>query len=527
MAFNTAAQKELNQMFEDHKRDGKKLVPPMSGEFQRIDFVERIFPEIIWIGFVLEFHGDTHGVELASSLIETAFREASEQPQPEFSFISAHRCLSVDGKRRIRERLEQSGQLGDLRLALDPFFRCYPKENPLAYLWSERDPDEVTEQDIATASRVIAPRLNRWSQKGTAMQAVVLYGEAITGRLHYPSDMPLPKLEAIFADFESAEAQHASSHARTSTTMVYGFYREKLGTAWTDYFWRRGLEIDSVKPHIPSRMDWATDGNPLERFRHDFYVMASMLIKELSEKLVLLPITDEEHTVINGLLARQATLAISVAENCDVWNWDVGPLYLRAMTDCYITLAWILGDTKERSQLYILHGLGQEKLWMAHYEKVLEETDDIQEKKRYQAMLAASKAWVESQSFLFFVTVNLGSWSGKSTRQMAVEADCLDLYNYAYTPYSFAAHSTWNHVGKFNAIPTCSPLHKNMRMPNILSYGGEPSIMMNAAKYLEKAARAVIEKFAFEVESPTPTAWSSERMQEIIHFFEKMSADAD
>ena len=486
----------------------------MSDKFQRIDFVEFILPEIIWIGFLLEFHGNQSGIRIATKLIEVTDQHASSTPKPDFSLISAHRLLSSEDKERICIQLNRDEVLSEVKAGLDAFLRCYPDENPLAYLWDGEVLDRQSETDVAFARTTIAPRLNRWSKKGTIMQAVVLYGEAVTGRLHYPSDLPLPNLESIFDEFDSPEGQRASSHARTMTTMLYSFHRERLGTTWAEYFWRRGLEIDSIKSHIEVK-DWSDDEDPILKFHEDFSAMASILVKEISEKLIHLPVTEEEHTVVNGLIARQATLAIGVAQNASVWNWDIGPLYLRAMTDCYITLAWILKDAKERSRLYILHGLGQEKLWMAHYERILEKIDDPEEKQSYEAMLAASKTWVESQSFLFFVTVNLGSWSGKSTRQMAEEAGCLDLYNFAYQPYSFSAHSTWNHVGKFNAVPSSSPLHKNMRLPNIPAYGGEPSIVINAAKYLEKAARAVMETFSLELESLPPHSWTCEQLHKI------------
>jgi hypothetical protein len=510
-------------VFEDHKKSGKKFIPTISEKFQRIDFVECILPEIIWIGFVLEFHGEQIGIELASSLIEIANHEASADPKPDFSLISAHRFLSIEEKDRIRDRLHQDGKLLNLKAGLGSFIRCYPAANPLAYLWGKEPIESFSDQDIAFARAVVSPRLNRWSQKGTEMQAVVLYGEAITGRLHYPSDMPPPNLDAIFDDFDSPDGQRASSHARTTTTMLFSFHRERMGTTWSEYFWKHGLKIDPIKSHIEIEK-WATEGNPLQRFYQDFSTMASMLVKEISEKLILQPLSEEEHTVINGLLARQATLAIGVAQNIDVWNWDIGPLYLRAMTDCHITLAWILGDSRERSRLYILYGLGREKLWMEHYKEILSEIEDPEEKESYHQMLAASKAWVDSQSFLFFVTVDYGNWSGKTTRQMAEEAGCLDLYNFAYQPYSFSAHSTWNHIGKFNAIPCFNPLHKNMRLPKIPAYGGEPSIVSNAAKYLEKSARSVRDRYSLELEAPPPHSWTSERLSEIFQWFEKKSS---
>jgi hypothetical protein len=504
-------------MFEDHKKVGKKLVPMFGQQWSRVDFVEVILPEIIWIGFVLERHGPQKGIELAIVLIEAAFQSATDQPQPEFSFISAHRQLSDDGKAAVREKLRSARKLDELRTALDPFVRCYPKDNPLAYLWDAAIPSH-SDADVATARKVVGPRLNRWSPEGTLMQAAVLYGEHATGRLKYSDNVKPPNLEAIVSDFDSPEGQHASSHARTSTSMVYAHYKDRLGNAWAEYFWRRGLALDPLRSHIRLPKVPPKNENPVIAFRQGFHHLAATLVKEVSEQVISKEVSEEEHTVINALVARQATLAVALADNFEVWNWDIGPLYLRAMTDCYITLAWILGKPDERSRLHILHGLGQEKLWMAHYERLAEEEKDEEDKERYRLMIEASRTWVESQSFLFFVTVNLGNWAGKTTREMAVEAGCLDLYNFAYTPYSFSAHNTWNHLGKFNALPSRSPLHKNMRMPHIPHFSGEPSVMMNAAKYLDMAIAAVARTYGLSVQAQPSYTWSASRIGDVCEF---------
>lgn len=511
-------------MFEDHKKVGKKFVPKFGQDWSRVDFVEVIFPEIVWIGFVLQRHGGQKGIALATALIEAAFHAATKHPQPEFSFISAHRELTAEGKVAVRERLRSAGQLEELREALEPFVRCYHNDNPLAYLWDAALPCH-SHADVATARKVVGPRLNRWSPEGTLMQAVVLYGEHCTGRLHYTENVKPPNLEAIVSDFDSPEGQRASSHARTSTSTVYAHYKDRLGNAWAEYFWRRGLALDPLRGHIRLPKEAPTGGNPVLRFRQGFHHVAAALVKEVSEQVILNAASEEEHTVINALLARQATLAVALADNFEVWNWDIGPLYLRAMTDCYITLAWILGKPDERSRLYIVHGLGQEKLWMAHYERLAEDSEDEEEEEGYRQMIEASRAWVESQSFLFFVTVNLGNWTGKNTREMALEADCIDLYNFAYTPYSFSAHNTWNHLGKFNAVPSSSPLHKNMRMPNIPHFAGEPSIMMNAAKYLDKSINAVAKHYGLTAQAEAAYPWSGARISEVCEFlYERFDA---
>lgn len=77
----------------------------------------------------------------------------------------------------------------------------------------------------------------------------------------------------------------------------------------------------------------------------------------------------EAYSVIGGLLSRQVTLSMQMARSPNVLNGHVAPLFLRAMTDLHITLAWIMLDLEERSKKYILYGLGEEKLLVEHYRK--------------------------------------------------------------------------------------------------------------------------------------------------------------
>jgi hypothetical protein len=136
------------------------------------------------------------------------------------------------------------------------------------------------------------------------------------------------------------------------------------------------------------------------------------------------------------------------------------------MTDVHITLSWILLDPKLRSRQYIDFGLGQAVLELEHRKKQFESVVD-DSKKDTEQIIRAGEAWINSQRWNFLVEVNVGAWSGKSTREMAQESGILDFYNYVYVPFSQCAHSTWYHVGRYNSGPSDSPLTRQLWLPRI------------------------------------------------------------
>lgn len=228
---------------------------------------------------------------------------------------------------------------------------------------------------------------------------------------------------------------------------------------------------------------------------------------------------NEMYEVIGGLLARQTTLAINVARAPEVWNPHIAPILHRAMADVYITLAWILEEPLERSRRYIQFGLGQQKLHIEHRKKQAER--DGRDPKD-DPLIEMFEAWCNSQRYTFLTEVEVGSWSGITTREMADQAGCLDFYNYVYQPFSPVAHSMWNHVGLYNLISCSNPLHRYHKVPATNPVGSSPHDFYLAAKYLDKAFRqfdkkmgvAVPVRNAFECLNTGLAALESEREAE-------------
>lgn len=208
----------------------------------------------------------------------------------------------------------------------------------------------------------------------------------------------------------------------------------------------------------------------------------------------------EVHEAIGALMARQVTLFTQLANNPGIWNGHVAPLILRSMVDTFITYAWIWGSPAERAQQFILYGLGQEKLHLEHLKAEFEAEMDDPERHPY---VEAVTTWIDSQRWTFLTDVNVGSWSGKSTRSMAEEANCMGIYNYAYQPFSAAVHAMWNHIAKYNLQHCQNPLHRFHRVPIDPETDSDPDYLYRAGKYVQRVFDTFDEKTGLKVDAPS------------------------
>jgi hypothetical protein len=247
-------------------------------------------------------------------------------------------------------------------------------------------------------------------------------------------------------------------------------------------------------------MSEKSDFREVEQLIESFIEEARFELKQRWKKWTIDSSENEIHEVVGALLARQVTLARQMAQCPSIWNGHIAPIILRAMTEVFISLAWVLKDPPDRSQKFVLYGLGQAVLQLEHRKSQIVGREPTSEEK---ILIEASEAWINSQRFSFLTEVNVGSWSGISTRQMAEEAGCVDFYNYVYNPFSACAHSMWHHVARYNLRQCANPLHQYHKVPEDPDFSIDPYNLFLAAKYLEKTFRAFDEKFSIKVDVPS------------------------
>jgi hypothetical protein len=243
-----------------------------------------------------------------------------------------------------------------------------------------------------------------------------------------------------------------------------------------------------MKKEMRDALDKLVD-NYITQLKLDLPNRWNLLQIDLSQK--------EVYEVLAGQLARQITLVVQFASNPNCWTFDLAPVLLRCMADNYINFTWIKKSPLERSRKFILYGLGQEKLILEHRKiQMINEgrspDTDI--------LVKYAEEWLNSQRYTFLTEVNVGTWSGISTRQMAEEAGCIDFYNYVYTPFSTVAHNTWGHIARYNLELSTNPFHKLLKKPFIGGLFIDLYNLRLAAKYVDKMIREFDEVFCIKIE---------------------------
>jgi hypothetical protein len=106
----------------DHKRVGKKFIPPMKQlkSFQEIRYDRDILPEIIWMGLINDTYGYREGVHLVTRFCKLVDAICGRKEIANIAFVGDYSELSAESRGQIIEALKRDGLLTQLRSALAP-----------------------------------------------------------------------------------------------------------------------------------------------------------------------------------------------------------------------------------------------------------------------------------------------------------------------------------------------------------------------------------------------------------------------
>ncbi len=488
----------------DHKRDRKKLIPPllaMMGEnFSPYSWARQIVPEVLWIALLHQSLGLRKAVPFVLRIISEADRLCSAEPKPLFSKASSFGSLTDEQKENLVAHISKDTDWEIAIDALSPLFLLTPI-SPLNFL--KPDKKQQTKELATDIMHDLLPKMyNRGSRDSVLCMATSICAAARQGKFVIASDLAdkLGKDLIAVEDYPNTEASKLAASSLRAMAPMLLMSREGEGQDrlydWLEQFWEQVGSFGNCE--LPFEVQ--DESEPEDEFGKIIIRYRNSARRELYQRMNIWKLDLQQielQEVVGALLARQVTLAVDLASAPTIWTPHTAPLILRAMADVYVVLAWIFGNPKDRTKKFFEDGLGAVKLELAHRKAEYNKSTDHDPRKKQ--IIEYWESWLSSQRIPDLVEVNLGNWSGITTRKMAEEAGCLDFYNYVYQPFSNAVHSTWPHVSDKNMVYCLNPTHLNHRLA--VSFDLEPEIFWFdlAAKYLEKTFKL------FDVETKIST----------------------
>lgn len=495
----------------DHKRDRKKLIPPilafMGDNHSPYSWAKQIVPEVLWIALLHRSLGLKKAVPFALLIVSEADRLCTSEPKPHFSQASSYGVLTIQQKASLVARLSKEPNFDIALDALSPLFLLTPI-SPMNFL--RPDKLKVNKETASEVLNELLPKMYNRGSRDTVLCIATSICASIRQQKFFMASHLVDKFDKdmiAIEDYPLTEASKAAAASLRAMAPILLINREGDGSDrlydWLEQFWVQVGSFGSCQ--LPFDIEYEVEpeehefGRILVRYRNS---ARRELYERLSNwKLDLQKIELQE--VVGALLARQVTLASDLASAPTIWTPHSAPLFLRAMADVHIILAWIFGNPSERTKKFFEDGLGAVKLELAHRKAEYEKSQDQDPRKKQ--IIDYWENWLSSQRMADFVEVNLGNWSGITTRKMAEEAGCIDFYNYVYQPFSNAVHSSWPHVSDKNMVYCLNPTHLNHRLA--VSDDIEPEIFWLdlASKYLEKTFKLFDSQL--NISSASPSAY--------------------
>ena len=132
---------------------------------------------------------------------------------------------------------------------------------------------------------------------------------------------------------------------------------------------------------------------------------------------------------------------------------------MRSILECYLTLSYMIkSNNSDIWKTYRVYGNGQAKLAFLK----LSELDDAPDFINVDILqnLADEDSWME------FLTINVGHWEKTTLRDMSIKSDNKDDYDKYYSWSSTYTHGQWCAVRDTCYLTCANPLHRLHRVPD-------------------------------------------------------------
>lgn len=460
----------------DHKRQGRKLVPPLvhtvGDRLQLIGWHRDMLPDYLWIAFLLGRRSDWLAVRSAMDVVDRFIPDGNRAADGRLSRFA----LVPEGKRAEARNALQREAPHALPSAFGHALGLYPT---CPALWLYEDWLDLHEPDatvgIPLLRSLVADNADRAGVNSTRLRLAALARQAKHRKISFQRGSAL-ELVPRYPHRLSTDEQGMLESVIRASWMSWAS-ADELDDAdarkWPEEFWAQSRKLVSCQISPVEREDLMMpegdgeiDPEPLMRLSNMQSMLAALdqignELRAIQLDVVKDPTADEPNAVLLGWASRLFRLLYAFLERPSAWVTEIAYLHLRPIVDGRIVVGWlIVRNDPEVFAAYREHGLGRLKLLREHIKNDLGEDpgDDA------VALLRSLDARVNLETDEMFQSVNLGSYADVSPREMAEEAGLKREYDISYAPLSSANHGEWPALRDSDTELCSEPLHGGHRI---------------------------------------------------------------
>jgi hypothetical protein len=238
------AKQKKKEVLQDHKRIGKRFVPPLLQlrNVKDVSFIKQLFPHLVWMGLINQRLEYEKGVRLTIDLAKISHSVFKDEKHVNFALCGNYSLLSSEAKSEIITICQEKRWLNDIRRSLAPLILQYD-DFPMAF-FGIGDLDVKREVLLQELKRVVGKCINKYETPGLVLQTNLIMVQAATGGLRISPHIQFPDFDSIVNDPDSEAAKRAAVFVRAGSfamCMPDEYVLEK----WARSFWNQGSKVDS------------------------------------------------------------------------------------------------------------------------------------------------------------------------------------------------------------------------------------------------------------------------------------------
>jgi len=256
MNRNVNKKKPSSKVLNDHKKIGKKFIPPIvqaiGGTMHFVSYFKETLPELLWLALIERSEGLLVAAKISQE-IGHFVRDCCEKSQ-QFGSLSQFAQISPERRLELCAYLDTAGLLYPLRCAVHDLVVLYP-DCPIKFIFDKVPTQLCNGLFLVELEKLVEVLCDKRGRNAVLMQANLVYMVGCQGKLFFKKGLLLGNLEELENYPDTEESLKVGASVCTTCQMLINIQNnEKKVPSWPNYFWKRNLELKPINlAHLKER----------------------------------------------------------------------------------------------------------------------------------------------------------------------------------------------------------------------------------------------------------------------------------